>query len=105
MPTLIKRLAVAGASLAVAASLSGCITAGIVKDLPPEAKRDIVLKVLERCGGSVNFNAGGASGQLGGGANASFQIIGTCPVPEPAAIPQSQLTTADLATPADDPPN
>jgi hypothetical protein len=98
----LARLAIAAAA---AVSLSGCITAGIVKDLPPDAKRDIVLKVLERCGGSVNFNAGGASGQLGGGANASFQIIGTCPVPEPKAIPLSQLTPADLATPADDPPD
>lgn len=89
---------------ALAAPLGGCLTSGLVKDMPPEAKRDIALKVLERCGGSVNFNAGGASGQLGGGVNASFQIIGTCPVPEaPAVLPLSRLGTTPLADPAPPP--
>lgn len=78
--------------LVACVALSGCITSGIVKDLSPEAKQAIAMKILDRCGGTVNFTAGGGSGQMGGGVNANFQLMGTCPVPEaPPLVPLSQL--------------
>lgn len=65
----------------VALCLSGCVTSGVVRDLTPEAKERLALKFLDRCGGTVNIGAGGASGQMGGAIHGEFTLTGTCPVP------------------------
>lgn len=80
---LMRRFAIVAALAAASVLLSGCLTAALVKDLPPEAKKELALKFLERCGGTVNISAGAASGQLGGAAHGDFQLTGTCPTPEP----------------------
>lgn len=76
-----KRLLIAAAIAASSIALSGCVT-GFVRDLSPDAKKELALKFLERCGGTVNIGAGGATGQLGGGAHAEFQLTGVCPQPD-----------------------
>lgn len=79
-----RTLATLGALIGAALMLSGCITSGLVKDLPPEAKRDLALKFIERCGGTVSIGATGSAGQLGGAVTGDFRLTGTCPTPEPA---------------------
>lgn len=71
------------AAVAVAAlMMSGCVTSQLVKDLSPEAKEKLAMKFIERCGGTVNISAGGASGQMGGAVHGEFNITGTCPTPQ-----------------------
>ena len=99
---LMKRFAIVAALAVASLSLSGCITSQIVKDLTPEAKERLALKFFERCGGTVNIGAGGASGQLGGGVHGEFQLNGTCPTPTAPTlqvIPLSQLGTTPATTP------
>lgn len=88
MKNVLRLGLVAAAGLA----LSGCLTASVVKDLTPEAKKELALKFLDRCGGTVNIGAGGGSGQIGGGFQANFQLTGTCPTPEaPRIVPLAEL--------------
>jgi hypothetical protein len=81
-----KRYAHLAALAAACLLMSGCVTQ-VIRDLTPEAKEKLALKFLERCGGTVNIGAGGASGQMGGAVHGEFQLTGTCPGPEQAATP------------------
>jgi hypothetical protein len=77
-----KRFAHLAALAAACLLTSGCVTGQVIRDLSPEAKKELALKFLERCGGTVNIGAGGASGQMGGAVHGEFQLTGTCPTPE-----------------------
>lgn len=97
------KIALAAALAASSLALSGCITSAVVRDLSPEAKRDLAMKFIERCGGTVSIGATGSAGQLGGAVAGDFRITGTCPTPEQAqAAPLSAIDK--LLTPQPEPP-
>lgn len=84
--SLFRPLAASLAVALLALPAAGCgTTAAFAKDLTPEVKAEIARAFIENCKGTVNITAGGATGQLGGGFQANFQLSGTCdgkPVPQ-----------------------
>ena len=90
------------AVLIVALGLTGCATLfakTVLQDISPEAKGEIAKLFIQRCGGTVNIGATGATGQLGGAISADYRLAGTCPVPEAPVTPIKKFGLPPAAPP------
>ncbi|HET6971294.1 MAG TPA: hypothetical protein VFH92_09225 [Phenylobacterium sp.] len=77
----------AAACLVAALPLSGCAT-GLARMTPEQQVNLVNAFAKAGCSGTVHVSAGGATGQLGGGAHAEVGLDGSChPASVPAADP------------------
>lgn len=80
------------AAALLALSLGGCGTTSAAKKMTPEQAAGIITRLIERCGGAFEAEAGVDTGQLGGTARVSAKARAECPVPPQGVPPPAPAT-------------